>query len=339
MRRALGRVAGQLLDDLEGVGRGRREWTVEQFVHPAVVAPRADVSRPEALHVVGGESRPGRGRLAPSRRRVYAPRFAAQHEGGCSSEHDDHEPDPRELRVDRRRDLPAEGAAFHELLVPGVLDAVDDAVGDASPIQAIVTLPVRPGRSRGRDSSSALSATSVPSIPWWWPRCTAAIGDPSESGATRRMMKMPSGRKKSKTTSRGARGDDVLLNDRDHCGNDRYHIRRRGAHHDGFRRGTVEEVLHNFWRYFVLLIAGPSLLLVAWYLHAQGIGVWRDATGAVAALLICGSFFIGSKPPPDDEDIEVALDRVFEADVRRHLTRRLAEIRGGDGACRIRPER
>jgi hypothetical protein len=98
----------------------------------------------------------------------------------------------------------------------------------------------------------------------------------------------------------------------------------------GSGEGLWKEVLHNFWRYFVLLIAGPSLLLVAWYLHAQGIGVWRDATGAVAALLICGSFFIGSKPPPDDEDIEDALDRVFEADVRRHLTRLLAEIRGGD---------
>ena len=49
------RVAGQLLDDLERVGGAVWEWTVEQFVHPAVVAPRADVSRPEALHVVGGE--------------------------------------------------------------------------------------------------------------------------------------------------------------------------------------------------------------------------------------------------------------------------------------------
>jgi hypothetical protein len=98
----------------------------------------------------------------------------------------------------------------------------------------------------------------------------------------------------------------------------------------GSGEGLWKEVLHNFWRYFLLLVAGPSLLLVAWYLHTQGMGVWRDATGAVAAFLILGSFFIGSKPPPDDEDIEDALDRVFEADVGRHLTRLLADLRGSN---------
>ena len=66
---------------------------------------------------------------------------------------------------------------------------------NATDVQASVTAAVEPGRSRGRERRSALSATSVPSMPWWWPRCTAAIGEPSESGATRRMMKMPSGRK------------------------------------------------------------------------------------------------------------------------------------------------
>ncbi len=98
----------------------------------------------------------------------------------------------------------------------------------------------------------------------------------------------------------------------------------------GSGEGLWKEVLHNFWRYFLLLIAGPALLLVAWFLHAQDMELWRNATGAVAAFLIFSSFFIGSKPPPDDEDIELALDHAFEADVGRNVARLLADLRGGD---------
>jgi hypothetical protein len=98
----------------------------------------------------------------------------------------------------------------------------------------------------------------------------------------------------------------------------------------GTGEGLWKEVLHNFWRYFLLLIVAPCLLLAAWYLHTQGMESWRDAAGAVALLLVASSFFIGSKPPPDDVDIETALDEVFEADVRRHVERLLADLRGGD---------
>jgi hypothetical protein len=92
--------------------------------------------------------------------------------------------------------------------------------------------------------------------------------------------------------------------------------------------GLWKEVLHNFSRYFVLLVVGPALLLVAWYFHTQGLELWRNGVGALAAILIVASFFIGSKPPPDDEEIEVALDDAFEADLQHHLARVLADLRG-----------
>jgi hypothetical protein len=98
----------------------------------------------------------------------------------------------------------------------------------------------------------------------------------------------------------------------------------------GSGEGLWKEVLHNFWRYFLLLVLGPALLIAAWYLHTLELAPWRDGLGAAAILLIVSSFFIGSKPPPDDADIEADLDRAFLADVSRHADRLLDELRGGE---------
>ena len=54
--------------------------------------------------------------------------------------------------------------------------------------------------------------------------------------------------------------------------------------------GLWKEVLHNFSRYFVLLVVGPALLLVAWYFHTQGLELWRNGVAALAAILIIASF-------------------------------------------------
>src|SRR5262245_22101477 len=79
------------------------------------------------------------------------------------------------------------------------------------------------------------------------------------------------------------------------------------------------ELLHNFWRYFLLLLTGPALLLVAWYFHTQDMDLWRNGSAILAALLILLSFRIGSRPPPNREQIEAQLDRAFDAHVKRHL--------------------
>src|SRR5262249_46625006 len=50
------------------------------------------------------------------------------------------------------------------------------------------------------------------------------------------------------------------------------------------------------------------------------------------ALVILLSFRMGSNPPPKPKEIELQLDRVFEAHVKRHLAHLLRQLRGEAGA-------
>jgi hypothetical protein len=90
------------------------------------------------------------------------------------------------------------------------------------------------------------------------------------------------------------------------------------------------QVLHNFWWYFVLLIVLPAVLWAARFAQApeDPYMLWYVAGGTIVLFPVI-SHFIVSKPPPDQKAIETNLDLAFAADVDRHLNWIVDQLGGG----------
>jgi hypothetical protein len=86
------------------------------------------------------------------------------------------------------------------------------------------------------------------------------------------------------------------------------------------REWIWREVLHNFPRYFVLLVLVPAVLWAAWFVpEAANSQIFKYGVGAVALVLVLVAYLIGSPPPPPVERIETMLDVAFKLDTEQHV--------------------